>query len=238
MEQIQNNYVVEIEGLRIHVTRKRVKNINFRVDRTGRACMSVPLHLSAQQIDELAQSHVDWFRDHMGRVEASQHDAPETWQSGETLLVWGRPVTLQIEEGNGPFGCMLQENTLVVRVISGSTPEMRAMEVECWLANELRARVIELLPACEARVGVRTTSVTLRRMKSRWGSCTAKKGSIRLNVALAECPPECLEMVLVHELCHILEPNHGPRFHALMDLHCPSWRVSRRWLNEHPPRGW
>lgn len=236
MAQAQSSYVLEIEGIRIHVTRKRVKNVNFRVDRAGRACMSAPLHLSAEQVRELAESRVDWFRDHMGRVESAQRDIPETWQSGEKLTVWGRPVTLQIDEGNGPLGCTLQGDKLVVNVLPGYTPAMRAMEVEHWLANELRARVIELLPVCEARVGVRATSITLRRMKSRWGSCTAKRGSIRLNVALAECPPECLEMVLVHELCHMLEPNHGPRFHALMDLHCPSWRVSQRWLNEHLPR--
>jgi predicted metal-dependent hydrolase len=43
-------------------------------------------------------------------------------------------------------------------------------------------------------------------------------------------------MVLVHELCHIIEANHGPRFKALMDLHCPDWRVSKRWLDAHSPR--
>lgn len=115
-------------------------------------------------------------------------------------------------------------------------PKERTEEERRMLEEELRTRLEHLLPECERRVGVKASSVTLRRMKTRWGSCTVKTGRIRINTALAECPERCLEMVLVHELCHLRVPNHGPRFQALMDLHCPDWRASRRWLDEHPPR--
>lgn len=128
------------------------------------------------------------------------------------------------------------KSVLVLRVPASSSPPEREAVVEAWLAGQLRERLTTLLPECEAEVGRRATAITLRRMKTRWGSCTPKTGRIRLNTALAECKPACLRMVLVHELCHLIELNHGPRFHALMDLHCPDWRASQRWLNEHPPR--
>ncbi|HMY47231.1 MAG TPA: M48 family metallopeptidase, partial [Leptospiraceae bacterium] len=73
-------------------------------------------------------------------------------------------------------------------------------------------------------------------MKTKWGSCNRQTGSIRLNTELAKKPPECLEYILVHELIHFLERNHGERFVALMNQHIPGWRVYRNRLNRLPLR--
>lgn len=228
-------YVLEIDDVRIRVARKRVKNVNFRIGPDGTARMSVPWHVSRDRAEQIARSHIDWFRIHAQRATERRGLAPVAWESGDELRVWGKTVRLRVEETVDIPSCSYEGDELVLRVPAGTTSAGRAAFVEQWLKEELRAHLQELVPACEARVGAHATSVTLRRMKTRWGSCTASTGRIRLNVALAQCPPDCLEMVLVHELCHLLEANHGPRFHALMDLHYPSWRVAQRWLNEHPP---
>lgn len=230
------SYTLVIDGLAIEVTRKRVKNVNYRVDGAGRARMSVPWHMPRVRVEQYARMRIDWFRAHMERDNTEKTLSPVKWVTGERLRVWGEVVTLEVAQGEGVPSCICADNKLVVCVPAGSTAKGRHELVERWLRDELRERLVGLVPACEERVGVHAASIALRRMKSRWGSCTSGKKTIRLNTALAECPPECLEMVLVHELCHLLESNHGPRFHALMDLHCPSWRVWQRWLNEHPPR--
>ncbi|MFR6467952.1 MAG: SprT-like domain-containing protein [Lachnospiraceae bacterium] len=69
-------------------------------------------------------------------------------------------------------------------------------------------------------------------MKTRWGSCTVQTGKIRLNFSLARKPEACLEYVLVHELCHLLEPSHNARFHGLMDKFLPDWRERKLLLNQ------
>ncbi len=229
-------YTLDIDGVRILVTRKRVKNVNFRLGPGGEPRMSVPWHFSKDEAERMAREHIDWFVVHGTRFAEARAGAPVAWETGERLRVWGQELELDVCETDGSFSCACDGDRLVVRVPPGSTAEGRKRFVERWLVGELRTRLVDLLPVCEERVGVYATSVTLRRMKTRWGSCTSSTRRIRINTALAECPPECLEMVLVHELCHILEPNHGARFHALMDLHVPSWRVWQRWLNEHPPR--
>ncbi|MFR1639341.1 MAG: M48 family metallopeptidase [Eggerthellaceae bacterium] len=66
-----------------------------------------------------------------------------------------------------------------------------------------------------------------RNTTSRWGSCQPATGRICINVRLALYPPECLEYVVVHELCHLLERGHGPRFKELMDAFMPDWRERR-----------
>ncbi len=234
--KIGESFVLQVEGMEIHVTCKRVKNINCRIDPKGAALMSVPPHVSRSRAEEVALQHAGWFRDHMDVVGERKREAPRAWQSGETAYVWGERRTLRVERTDGVPSCAVEGDELVLRVPESATASYRQLLVENWYQRELIDRLKVLLPACEERIGVYATNVTVRRMKSRWGSCTHSTGRIRINTALAECPPACTEMVLVHELCHIIEANHGPRFKALMDLHCPDWRVSKRWLDEHSPR--
>ncbi len=73
-------------------------------------------------------------------------------------------------------------------------------------------------------------------MKTKWGSCTPRARTVRLNTELAKKPPECLEYVLVHEMAHLLEPTHNTRFVALMDRFMPTWRDTRNLLNSLPAR--
>ena len=102
------------------------------------------------------------------------------------------------------------------------TPE----EVASWRAV-VEACVPVLVEAWEPIMGVKAGKLAYRNMTSRWGSCQPATGRICINVRLALYPPECLEYVVVHELCHLLERGHGPRFKALMDAFMPDWRERR-----------
>jgi predicted metal-dependent hydrolase len=82
------------------------------------------------------------------------------------------------------------------------------------------------------RVTVRKWSI--RRMKTKWGSCNQETGHIWLNVELAKKHPEGLEYLTVHEMTHLLERSHGPNFSMLMDKHLPDWRARRDRLNDAP----
>lgn len=106
-----------------------------------------------------------------------------------------------------------------------ATPE----EVACWRAW-VKARVPGLVAKWEPRLGVKAGPLAYRNMKSRWGSCQPATGRICINVRLALYPPECLEYVVVHELCHLLVSGHGPAFYALLDENLPDWRTSRALL--------
>lgn len=99
-------------------------------------------------------------------------------------------------------------------------------EVAQWRAV-VEACVPALVEAWEPIMGVRAGKVVYRNMTSRWGSCQPSTGRICINVRLALYPPECLEYVVVHELCHLIERGHGPRFQAAMDRLMPDWRARR-----------
>ena len=99
-------------------------------------------------------------------------------------------------------------------------------EVAQW-REVVQAFVPPLIAKWEPIMGVKAGKIAYRNMTSRWGSCQPSTGRICINVRLALYPPECLEYVVVHELCHLLERGHGPRFHALMDAFLPGWKAIR-----------
>jgi predicted metal-dependent hydrolase len=73
-------------------------------------------------------------------------------------------------------------------------------------------------------------------MKTKWGSCNPAAGTIRLNTELAKKPLECLDYIILHEMVHLLEPTHGPKFTKIMDRFMPNWWATRDLLNSLPAR--
>ncbi len=98
----------------------------------------------------------------------------------------------------------------------------------------VEAFVPPLIQKWEAILGVRAGKLAYRNMKSRWGSCQPSTGRICVNTRLALYPPECLEYVVVHELCHLLVHGHGQAFYDLLDRALPDWRQARQRLSLPP----
>ena len=97
-----------------------------------------------------------------------------------------------------------------------------------------RARAAaERIAAEEAvRLGVAYTRIRIADQRSRWGSCSSR-GTLSFNWRLALAPPAVLDYVVVHEVCHLREPNHGPRFWTFVERLRPGYREPKRWLREH-----
>jgi len=104
--------------------------------------------------------------------------------------------------------------------------QLSAAELAAW-RKTVSAATEELVAHWEPIIGVRVTKLAYRNMSSRWGSCNPKTGRVCINIQLAHYPPACLEYIVVHELCHMVEKKHGPRFKALMTRHLPDWKERR-----------
>ena len=103
-----------------------------------------------------------------------------------------------------------------------------ATKAEKVEANERLRAVVEPMLERHARVmGVNPSAVSFKPMISRWGMCKVKERSICFSTYLLLLPDWCVEHVVVHELCHLLEPSHNVRFHALMDRYYPKWKEAR-----------
>ena len=98
----------------------------------------------------------------------------------------------------------------------------------------VRELVAMLVEEEAPRIGVRPARIQIRDQRSRWGSCSTR-GTLSFNWRLVLAPFDVLDYVVVHELCHLREPNHSRRFWKLVEAHRPDWRVHRDWLHEHGP---
>lgn len=104
--------------------------------------------------------------------------------------------------------------------------------------QELRRRAKETIPArvefFAGRLGVSFGRISYRFQRTRWGSCSAR-GDLSFNCLLLLCPPEVLDYVVVHELCHRRHMDHSGRFWAEVAVMLPDYQARRAWLREHGP---
>jgi predicted metal-dependent hydrolase len=100
--------------------------------------------------------------------------------------------------------------------------------------REARARIGLIAQSEAAALGVSYSRLTMRDQRSRWGSCSSK-GGLSFNWRLVLAPHDVLDYVVVHEICHLVELNHGPAFWALVKRRRPAYAESKAWLDEH---GW
>lgn len=95
---------------------------------------------------------------------------------------------------------------------------------------ELKRQLQRLIDKWEPVMGVKSAGFTIKKMKTRWGSCNVKSHHLNFNLLLAKVPPECAEYVVVHELTHLLEPSHNARFWSLMEYYLPESKKLRKQL--------
>lgn len=245
--------VLDIDGLEIPVSvvRKRVKNLNLRVRADGTVTLSIPQRLPLARAQEFLERRGDWIAERVHRNIERRPSPDFAGELPDRIPLWGKLVpcgSVQANPGQsasvrGAGGQAIPGQSAVNRNISGqsvsgqATPDRTTID-QAALDELYRTEVLRALPdmveRMEARIGVHAARWNVRVMKTRWGSCTPKTGAIRINARLAAYPPECLELVVAHELVHLLEPSHNTRFHALLDEFCPDNRGIARRLKQQP----
>lgn len=228
---------IELGDMRIEVLRKDIKNLHLSVlPPHGRVRVAAPRQINLDTIRVFVISKLDWIRRQQRKMDAQEREAPREYLDRESHYVWGRRYLLKrIEEEAAP-SVELRHSRLVLQVRPG-TDEARSREIlEVWYREQVRLAVPSLIAKWEPVMGVKVGRVFVQRMKTRWGSCNPESQSIRLNTDLAKKPPECLEYIMVHEMAHLLEPTHNPRFRSLMNLFMPQSQHLKDELNRLPVR--
>jgi predicted metal-dependent hydrolase len=115
--------------------------------------------------------------------------------------------------------------------IIDTPPTMDPEPVPEHLRPVLYERIGPLMEYWADRMGIEPPTYTVRRMRSRWGSCNIQRRRVTIALELARRDDALLEYVIVHELAHLFEANHGPAFYAVMDRYLPEWKTLRKQLN-------
>lgn len=238
--------------LPVIVTKKRVKNLNLRVTSGGEVHASAPFGASRERIEAFIGRNSAWIIKRLARREHRQATVQEALSPSSIIALWGKPTTVRDAidhnfESPAPrpkqatFASFMGADEADKRpqakqhaTLDGLTPEELQSRIDQLYASEVTAALRDMVHVYEIAMGVTVARVSVRSMKTRWGSCTPKTGAIRIARELAAYPIECLDMVVAHELVHLLEPSHNQRFHALLDTYCPNNRALSQRLKRPP----
>lgn len=219
------------------LVRKDIKNVHLSVyPPSGRVRISAPARMNVDTVRAFAVSKLGWIKAQQRQIIAQERETPREYLERESHYLWGKRYLLQIIERDGPPRIELRTRQLVLELRPGLTKDRREEVLDAWYRAQLREAAMPLIAKWEPRLGVRLNRLFIQRMKTKWGSCSRTARAIRLNTELAKKPRECLEYIVIHEMVHMLEPNHGKGFIERMERAMPLWRQYRRMLNQLPVR--
>jgi predicted metal-dependent hydrolase len=192
--------------------------------------------MSLNTVRVFAIAKLPWIKKQQRKLREQERETLREYIDRESHYVWGQRFLLKVIEADRPASVELGHGRMILRVRRGADKAKRKAIVEEWHREQLRKAVPPLIEKWERLMGIRVKRFFVQRMKTKWGSCNDRAGSIRVNTDLARKPKECLEYIVVHEMVYLLEPTHNARFMALMDQFMPKWQSHRHVLNRLPVR--
>jgi predicted metal-dependent hydrolase len=226
---------IQLADVAIELTRKPVKNVHLAVHPpAGHVTLVAPMDTRVDVARAYAATRLGWIRQQQARFRAQSREAPARFVNRESHYLWGRRHLLTVVERDARPMVAVDHRRITLVVRPETSVEKRRQVMHAWHREVLHRAVPQLIAKWERTLGVSVSGYYLQRMKTRWGACNHRAGTIRLNTELVKKPRDLLEYVIVHEMLHLIERTHGPRFVDLLDGFYPTWREARTELNELP----
>lgn len=202
---------------------RRAKRYILRVRPDGSLRVTIPRGGSRAEALRFIERHLHWVLEE--RLRINERHAPVRWTEGSTILFAGEPVRLDVQRVGSVKRIVLGGRTIDIR---GAEEDLRP-PLEAALRAIAQETLVPRLHELAAEHGLCVARVTIRNQRTRWGSCS-RNGAIALNFRLVQMPPSVSDYVLIHELMHLKEQNHGRRFWRHVAAACPDFRAAEKWL--------
>lgn len=216
-------YTIDGFEFRIEKSKRYLKKVSLRIDGDGRVVLTFPRRISEKEA-------LQFVRDNLRKIKSSVQRFSEQFVSNgsDTLLYLGVPRKIVLDSSVlVPFRFDADHFILNPRYADNvNTLAQR------WLIKKAEEYLPKRLKELAQKLGVRYKKVQVKDVKSRWGSCSSK-GTISLNWRLIMAPSEVIDYVLIHELAHIVHPNHSKYFWKYVATFCPDYKLHKSWLRKN-----
>jgi hypothetical protein len=222
--------VLTVRGGQIPVLLRRnpkARRYILRVDRAGRVRVTMPRWGSAAEARRFTEANQAWLEKQLQRFATLPKPTTE-WRIGTELLFRGDRVKIALADSHGKEYVRLGTEAFRVRDTEANVRPMLERRLWKLAAQELPVHVRALAAAHQSPV----FRVCVRNQKSRWGSCS-RKGTVSLNWRLIQTPDFVRDYIILHELMHLRQMNHSPRFWAEVERVCPDYESAERWLKQN-----
>lgn len=220
---------LDFAGTPVLVQRKKVKYLRLKVHpHTGQVTVSAPIRTSDTQIHQFLSQHQEWLT---GQLQKAQKWASTHPVSGSVVPLWGQQYPVTVKKDNS--SSRLYFNETQGFVFFTHDQNKRTRQLEAFYRQQLQAAISQWQQHWPEKLAVQPAFYGIRKMHTKWGSCNVNKKRIWLALELAKYPRSSAEMVFVHELVHLLELHHTPRFYELMTSFMPDWQQREKALQHH-----
>jgi predicted metal-dependent hydrolase len=214
----------------------RRKTLGIVVHKDQSVTVRAPQGLSLPEIEKVVRQKSSWINKKQRQFAARPPTPPPPeYTSGATHRYLGRRYRLQVIEDSNE-GVALRHGRFFLRVRDQNAQPRKEKLLENWYRQRAKIIFPQRLAAVyprAARFGIPFPQLKIRKMKSRWGSCSTN-GSILLNLKLIQAPKASIDYVILHELAHLKEHNHSPAYYHLLSKLQPDWQSQRDHLNQLP----
>ena len=208
--------------------RRKMKNIYLKVEKNADVVVSAPPRTPNYIIKKLVQENIDEIKFRRNNILKSDHTV-KNYETGEKHYVFGKELTLEVRLGDKNKVTIFNDKLIL-------SVKDKHQDREQIVTRELRKVVynkcLEFLSKYEQLMNVHAKQLRIKKMKTRWGTCNIEAKRIWINYELVKYPVECLEHTIVHELTHLLEINHTPRFYKLLEKYYPNYRENDKLIKE------
>lgn len=216
----------------VNIVRKNISHLYLRVNRDMKITLSAPIRAPKSWIKRFIDEHLDWIDNQVTRCKQMTGSVSDIL-GDESALVLG--LKYRVEKVPAAVN-RVEVNGDVIRIyLKGGVEEDAAQKVfaKWWRAMATDIYQTELdamFDAIFAPLGLRRPALTVRKMKTLWGSCTPSKSKIALNEYLLKADIDCIRYVVLHELSHLIYPNHSADFYAFVSRYMPDWKARKKRL--------
>ncbi|MES2048669.1 MAG: SprT family zinc-dependent metalloprotease [Pseudomonadota bacterium] len=218
--------------------RSKRRTIGFQITEEGLR-VTAPRWVTVANIDDAIQEKQQWIINNLNERRKRTERRLETamrWEDGASFLFLGQVLYLRLrrDDAVARITAEYQEEPreLSIQLPLGASEQQLKDSVKTWLQKEAKSVFSTRLPVYADMLGVSYKSMSLSNAATRWGSCTSQ-GKIHLNWRLIHFAPELIDYVIAHELAHLHEMNHSPRFWARVESVFPDYEQARQRLKRH-----
>lgn len=207
------------------------KSIGIIVNSDGSVVVRAPQRATKKEIDDVINKRIDWILKHQKKFE-QLGPAYSKWEfvDGEKHLLLGNEYVLRVN--TGAFNTV-RLNGKFIDVVCNNESMVKPLMVKWYTlkANEMMPDIImPVVNQFKSKYHRSPAKISLKNMKSRWGSCSSK-ANISMNIKLIKSTRSCIEYVMAHELCHLLQMNHSKNYYSLLTEFMPDWRERKKNLD-------
>lgn len=236
MKQKEERFLIEISGKKIPARVVRESRRSVRMS-TGKEAviLRMPLNVSAKEHN----TYLDNFKEWLEKVSIKQpalldRFIGKDYQDGDTLIVGNKRYLLKINciDKNSSSG-RLKDGMIILNLSQAADQKTIGNLISRLVGKDYLPEIIRRTQELNAKYFKKPIqSIVLKNLHSRWGSCSSK-GNVNLSTRLLFAPPDVQDYVIIHELAHLVEMNHSPRFWKLVADAMPDYKMKEKWLKEN-----